>query len=155
MWGRRRNRSVQVDPVPLGPKAQWPRRPMGRGSAQVVSEAAATVQGTITDTFGDGWPLPPWAWLNKLAHASWTDLGQLAQSRPRRARGWEGAITFLAGELLSYARTPDRLLQVQRTGLIPLELDLLGRQLPPPATPLELVSMVRNELERAHRYNDR
>lgn len=155
MWGRRENRVARVDPVATWLKGQWPKRPIGRGAAQVVSEAAATVEGTITDTFGESWPLPPWAWLNKLAHGSWADLGQLAQGRPRRGRGWEGAVTFLAGELLSYARTPDRLLQVQRIGLIPLELDLLGRQFPPPASPLELVSMVRNELERANRYNDR
>ena len=62
-----------------------------------------------------------------------------------------GRALSLAGELLSAAGTEQALVELQREELVPLELDLLAVGSPTPATPGELVSLVRPPLSRARR----
>lgn len=78
-------------------------------------------------------PVPPWAWVNVLAHATEEELGALARgrSRPGRLKGfddWYRALEFLADDILRHLRTTGgSLTQLQRSVLIPLEFDLYGR----------------------------
>ena len=48
--------------------------------------------GTVDDSMVVGRPTPAWAWINKLAHASWSQIGDLAQTRPRHVQAREGAL---------------------------------------------------------------
>jgi hypothetical protein len=93
--------------------------------------------------------VPAWARINELAHADWDHLAGVAdRTESTRRSAWDGAIRFLAAELLSAAASPAGLLQLQRSGLIPLELDMLTGG-PTLATPTELVQVVRHQLAKA------
>jgi len=120
---------------------------------RVVAEATALVEGTVADSVQFGWPPPPWAWINKLAHADWADICDLSIKRHRLVRVWEGAISFLAADMRALAGTPEGLVELQRGALIPLELRVLAGRVQPPESPLELVAMVRAEMDR-FRLND-
>jgi hypothetical protein len=95
----------------------------------------------------------PWIWINELAHASWSDLERIAETRTC-GQGWEGALSYLASEMRTEGRSADGLLALQRNGLIPLELNLLARRAAPPMTPSDLISIVRSELDRIRRSPD-
>ena len=130
----------------------WRPRPKGPPSAAaVVAEATAIVEGRASDVAPDTWSPPPWTWINRLAHSSWDDINLMAESRWRAMRVWEGATTLLAYEMRTYARTPHDLLRLQRSALIPLELDVLNGQVSAPNTPLELVRLVRQEVDKVGR----
>jgi hypothetical protein len=62
----------------------------------VVAEATALVEGTVADSVQSGWPPPPWAWINKLAHAGWADICDLSMERHGLVRVWEGAEGLVA-----------------------------------------------------------
>jgi len=76
--------------------------------------------------------VPPWAWVSVLSHSDENRLTALAGDErvnvPAELRAWWDAIAFLAGEILDTALgldwSPERL---QRTRLIPLELELAAR----------------------------
>ena len=123
--------------------------------AAVLVEATAIVEGTVSDLPTQGGPAPAWAWLNKLAHADWGQLADLAETPARRNGRWAAASAFLAGELRSYAQTAEGLLRLQRRDLIPLELRLLDGRTPRPVTPLELVVLVRAEMDNVGRLDGR
>jgi hypothetical protein len=81
--------------------------------------------------------VPPWAWLNTIAHGSVDEVLTLgsgdSQSELRFAVGlWDQAEAYLARELMHQC---DRqtLSQLQHSVLVPLELELAGR----PATRME------------------
>ncbi|MDY7106269.1 MAG: hypothetical protein S0880_34230 [Actinomycetota bacterium] len=74
-----------------------------------------------------GRPVPPWAWVNLLAHGSAADLRRPPMMAASLAeRPWCRARAHLAGQL---ARTVDAdvapLARLQREVLVPLELALL------------------------------
>jgi hypothetical protein len=77
---------------------------------------------------------PPWTWVNLLAHANLSGLGELAsrdpKSRPFDSNGpWARATSFVAAELLAAARNdPQTLRHIQFEVLIPIELELLSGQ---------------------------
>jgi hypothetical protein len=123
------------------------KHPSGPSAALALSEATAMLDGRLRTPGRESLDTPPWVWINELAHASWNDLVRLAN---RRGRGtaWEGAMSYLARELHTQAGTADGLLGLQRHALIPLELELLAGQTPPPATPLELTAIVHAEIDR-------
>jgi hypothetical protein len=89
-----------------------------------------------------------WTCVNTLSHGSWETLSSIAAGRGRgdRAHAWDDALMFLAGELLSTARDPVGLERVQRGGLIPLELEMLGGKVPARPTPSRLAELVRARL---------
>ncbi len=67
----------------------------------------------------------PWTWTNLLAHGTEEEL-RAALANPSRDR-WEAARAYLAGDLLDLAGSPKELREIQRTVLVPLELDLASR----------------------------
>jgi hypothetical protein len=76
--------------------------------------------------------VPPWAWVSVLSHSDENRLTALAGDERvnvlAELRAWWDAVAFLAGEILDTARgldlSPE---QLQRTRLIPLELELAAR----------------------------
>ena len=84
--------------------------------------------------------VPVWAWLNVLAHGSDDDITALATGEPpsRRSQSacvWQQALAFLAQELTSQAtRRGYSLADIQRSTLVPLELELAGRRPLAPAS---------------------
>ena len=101
--------------------------------------------------------VPPWAWLNVLAHSDEDRLTALARDErehvPGQLRAWWDTIAFLAGEILDTARglelSPEGL---QRTRLIPLELEVTERDangdVGMPRDPRALATVVVAALER-------
>jgi hypothetical protein len=99
-----------------------------------------------------GQRVPSAAWLNPLAHGDADRLATLAAGRwdelPSGYFPWERVVIFLAGEVLDTAeRLKCDLVDLQRSRLIPLELDLLGRPESSLVEPRQLVSMVRARLQ--------
>jgi len=115
---------------------------------ELVKDVAAMLSGRVAQRWDSG-DVPGWGWVNELAHADWETLAALADGTPLvRRSAWDGAVRFLAAEVVSAARSPSGLSQLQSSALIPLELDMLagGRT---PATPIELVQLVRDGIARA------
>ncbi len=112
----------------------WQRRderkttPTGDGSV-LVQEAGAFLTGQLVQQWHDTWvTVPPWGWLTVLAHGGIGEIAKLTDSGAYRLpaeRAWQAASSFLAGEVLSCAGNADTLQELQRTTLIPLELELL------------------------------
>ncbi len=121
-----------------------------------AEELAAETEAMLSGRLADRWSgdrAPGWVWLNTLAHADWAGLTDIADGSLRGQRSaWDGALMFLAGELLASAGSPGALRDLQRTELVPLELELLAGATPPPATPGGLVSLVRDQLARARSH---
>jgi len=115
----------------------------------VVNDAAALLSGRMAGCWGPGDAIPAWVRINVLAHGDWDQLRSLVdQGGFARGSGWDAALGFLAAELVIVAGDPEGLLTLQRSTLIPLELDMLARE-PTYVTPVELVQRVRHELARA------
>ncbi len=114
---------------------------------QLAAEAEAMLSGRLAERSGNE-RAPGWVWLNTLAHSDWNDLADVVDARRAQRTAWDGAVMFLAGEILSAAGSPDGLLELQRNQLVPLELELLSGAMTPPSTPAGLVSIVRSELAR-------
>jgi len=97
-------------------------------------------------------PVPVWAWLNVLAHGSEEDITAVAASDPPRRTSsntavWNQALAFLAQELMSQATVRGRpLADLQRSTLVPLELELAGLRAPPSVEPAKVVSSVLSAL---------
>jgi hypothetical protein len=150
LWRRRRS-DGPGERVTGSDQMGRPRPGRAPSAAAIVAEATAIVEGRASDVAPDNWSPPPWAWINRLAHSSWDDINLMAESRWRAMRVWEGATTLLAYEMRTYAGSPDALLRLQRRALIPLELDVLNGQVRAPDTPLELVRLVRQEMDKVGR----
>jgi hypothetical protein len=128
----KRNRRGGVPGRPAEPGAEhqaW--RPCG-----VAEEAEAYLAGRYVDHLvADGQPVPPWAVLNRLAHADHDQLTRLVAGEeagrpaaPRRQTAWAEAERFLAAHLLATGgATPEGLARLQRDALVPLELALIQR----------------------------
>jgi hypothetical protein len=83
-----------------------------------------------------GQHVPVWAWTNLLAHGSETDLQAERSAYGRqpsredhdgRTDGWRAARSFLADDVLELTVTCCPLGELQRSVLVPLELDLAER----------------------------
>lgn len=77
-----------------------------------------------------GRPVPPWGWINHLAHATEDELrvtaGALEGAR-RHADPWSQAASFLARELLDVAaECSTDVSELQHRCLVPLELALFA-----------------------------
>lgn len=92
----------------------------------VVPELEALLAGTYVEYLERrGQRVPPWAWINLLAHGTEAALRSAAQ--PRRApildvNVWRHARCYLAGEVLAAADRTGSLRAVQARVLVPLEL---------------------------------
>jgi hypothetical protein len=74
---------------------------------------------------GRGQGVPPWAWINLLAHGSEEALGRTARPAPvpiLDVNMWRHARRYLAGEVLAAADRAGSLPAVQSRVLVPLEL---------------------------------
>jgi hypothetical protein len=78
--------------------------------------------------------VPTWAVLNKLAHATSTELADLAEADgvPRntplpREPAYRGAQRLLACRLLARGTVPEEITRIQQAVLVPLELALIER----------------------------
>jgi hypothetical protein len=94
-------------------------------------------------------PIPAWAWLNLLVHGSEGDIAVLAAGetepiRPTSATSvWRQALAFLAQELLNQATRQGRpLAELQRSTLVPIDLELAGPRAPTSMKPAALVTSV-------------
>ena len=79
-----------------------------------------------------GLPIPAWAWINRLAHATPDELDQLADRKPLRdndgeVSAWRATVTILARKIRSRIGSDDqKLRELQRLVLVPVELTLAG-----------------------------
>lgn len=102
---------------------------------ELVAECEAFLSGHYAQCLAnENHPIPTWAWLNALAHGSEDDITALAVGEPTRlgSQGtsvWHQALAFLAQELMSKAtRRGCSLADLQRSTLVPIELELASRQ---------------------------
>jgi hypothetical protein len=98
-----------------------------------------------------GRPLPPWVWLNELAHGSMEEMIALADGTSAHAhpQPWDAAMRYLAGELLAIAAGDNASLHaVQNDALLPLELRQV-RYWFEPMTPNQMVTRVSAALVRS------
>ena len=114
----------------------WNRRPedpVNTLAAELTVECESLLAGRYADYLcSHGRWAPPWTWVNALAHRSTSELTALAggEGRPRTddtpgTDRWRQAVAFLAEDVLSQMqRSGISLDQLQRTRLIPLELEL-------------------------------
>lgn len=117
----------------------------------LVAQAEAMLDGCLIDRYRRQNTVPAWLWLNALAHSRWSRLADIAAGNRRNPRpGWDGALSFLASEVLIAAGSSEGLEALQRARLVPLELRLLGAARAPEA-PAELVHLVRREIGRDRR----
>lgn len=119
----------------------------------LAAELAATLDGRILERRRGLGDVPAWEWVNVLAHSDWQRLSTLAAGSNSSGRsGWDGAIRFLADEMLTTAGSTAGLLRLQRARLIPLELEMLAGLHPNP-TPVALVGLVCREINRERARN--
>jgi hypothetical protein len=120
------------------------------GTSGLADEAAAFLAGRLLESqraTGAGGRVPPWLWLNAIAHGDMELLRGLAQ--PGRSAGgpvgsWRSVRAALARELLERsAGDNDLLADLQRTALVPLECRLTEV---PDLTPARLHEIVLAEL---------
>jgi hypothetical protein len=126
----------------------------------VGDEADAFLSGRLLQQMRRcGWPgwVPPWLWLNAVAHGDRTTVIVVSGLHPgltspgaagevdRDAKSWRWAQARVAGELLRRSQGSDDILRaLQAQVLVPLEL-AIGVD----ATPDRLVEIVVEELHRA------
>jgi hypothetical protein len=98
---------------------------------------------------GDPWPIPGWYWLNGVAHGDQARLAEIAAEEPapedpNADLSWSVARSMLARDVLVAGQgSLDRLAQVQRELLVPLELHLACEER---ITAKTLLSRTRSEL---------
>ena len=98
-----------------------------------LQEAEALLQGHFLGyATRRGRPIPAWAWVNQVAHASPGELKAVAAAAGRHGRqgqplsDWREVQAAAARELLWAAGAePDAVARLQRHALVPLELALL------------------------------
>jgi hypothetical protein len=103
-------------------------------AAELTDECNALLAGRYADYLHEqGHLAAPWVWMNALAHASQEELTEVAAGPPTRTSDrpgtveWRRAIAFLAEEVLERARsTGTSLADLQRSALVPLELELMA-----------------------------
>lgn len=106
------------------PEPRWPLDPVGRDGRRLADEAEAFLAGRLVDHLtAAGRPVPAWAVLNELAHASPDELAAFSASPgPKDEPHWRQAQRELATGLLECAATPADVRPLQEAVLIPLEL---------------------------------
>jgi hypothetical protein len=112
------------------------------GGSNVADEAAAYLDGRLLECLrakGAGGIVPPWIWLNAVAHGDQERIAWLASDRSPGSAGWRGARAALAEELLRGAGGgPGGGAPRARVGRVALELSLADRRDLVPAGLLEI-----------------
>jgi hypothetical protein len=113
-------------------------------------ECEAFLNGSLAEYWDDkGADVPVWAWMNLLAHGTARQIGEcvLRPYRPRRgSRSWRVARSYLAYEVLDLTDLEFTLAELQRTVLIPLELEMAERDEVSDWTPRQWVDVVEDAL---------
>jgi hypothetical protein len=106
-----------------------------RWEAALTGETEAFLEGRIVEhLLAAGRVVPTWAVLNKVAHASPTELADLVETGgipgntplPREP-AYRAAQRRLACRLLACGAVPDEITRIQQAVLVPLELWLIER----------------------------
>jgi hypothetical protein len=99
-------------------------------AGSVSDECEAYLAGQLSAYLIDrGRPVPPYAWLNQVAHATPTELAVIAAGNPQgvQPKSWRRAAAYLAESLLRLAHDSGRpVAELQRELLVPLEIELAG-----------------------------
>lgn len=121
----------------------------GPAETLVADECEAFLAGRYPHhLFASGETIPPWAWLNPLAHGRASGLLAIARNRPGPGEPittWSGAIGRLAFEILELTgQDPIALRRLQLELIVPLELRLAAGADEPdaPTGPEELLDRV-------------
>ena len=99
--------------------------------------------------------VPAWAWVNKLAHGTEEEINAYAaidsvEPEIRGGAEWHMAVAFLAQETIGEAANRGvSLARLQRSVLVPLELELLAWRTSSVDTPTALVTIVREALSQS------
>jgi hypothetical protein len=117
---------------------------------RLVAECEAYLSGRFAELVASrGDPVPPWAWLNQVAHAEPEDVVALARSGTRPGRlgqgpqDWRVAVGRIAAEVVGRAGTsPAGIRSLQVQVLLPVELSLMGEKAHLALTPEALVRVV-------------
>lgn len=128
-------------------------RVFGRGE-NVTPEIEALLCGTYVEYLERrGRHVPPWAWINLLAHGSEEALCSAARARRRflDVNPWRHARGYLAGEVLDAAHRTGSLRTFQATVLVPLELRHLATPPPRRTGPGQWAAGVLTAIEEHHR----
>jgi len=125
------------------------KRPFQALTEEIVADAQATVTGSLLQRYGWRDDLPGWAVVNAIAHLDWDGLEALARGDGGPGQVHAAVVTFLAGETLAVAGSRAGLAGLQRSYLVPLELELLAEAEQRPRSPAEAVTTVRIQLARA------
>jgi len=124
-------------------------RNIGKQAHELVAETEAFLRGSIAELLdrptGDG--VPPWAWLNALAHGTLDDIRRAATDRADGSLSpqWHHARSVLAAEVLAAAGATS-LAMIQAEVLVPLELRLASRNFAARMEPEDLLVSVLSEL---------
>lgn len=137
-------------------RRSWPDEdpdPADPREARLVDECTAFLTGGYPwMLLHEGNPVPAWAWVNLLAHASEPVLTALTAGgwpRVRAPEVWKSAVSRLAGQCLDLAARLDvELHDLQVTVLVPLELALIAEGVEN-LGPSRLVERVESALIRA------
>ncbi|MGH9067455.1 MAG: hypothetical protein ACRD0J_08215 [Acidimicrobiales bacterium] len=134
------------------------RQSRGRGShaeRTLSEECEAFLAGTYSVRLDrSGTVVPPWAWVNGLAHGDLARVQAIAGGQPQKAtwsalrwEPWPAAVVYLAGEVLGVVEAEGiGLAEVQREVLVPLEALLAAT--PERATrPSDLAGLVTTALD--------
>ena len=135
------------------------RRSLSRDCDRLISDAEAFLSGDYENHVRrHDRRVPGWARLNRFAHG---DLRIVRRARRPFAatksaafadwpeEAWRSAQRIVASELLALVGdSPGLLLQLQRSVLVPLELELIGAEAKSHLTALELVQVTRLALRR-------
>lgn len=100
----------------------------------LVQECTAFLEGRLAELFrADGRPIPVWAALNEISHATMEEL-QVIAALP-------GASTeaVIARAILGVASSPEQLKEIQETQIVPIELRA-GAEVMSPRRAIELVT---------------
>jgi hypothetical protein len=98
--------------------------------AELAKQSEAFLQGRLAETVEEQLmvPVPVWVWTNLLAHGAEEELvlerANTRASRSPRHGDWRNARSYLAGQVLDLAATCGPLDELQRSVLVPLELEL-------------------------------
>lgn len=101
----------------------------------LVARCEQFLTGRLLDDFsGDAGSVPPWVWVNLLAHGTEETLDIWASRRTDRAGGclWERTLSCLSALLLDHAdRYDEPVVALQRAVVVPIEISLAHQQLAP------------------------
>lgn len=122
-------------------------------SPGVASEATAFLEGRLVEAMqasAAGTAVPPWMWLNAVAHGDEEHIAWLASDTGSSgASGWRRARGRMAAELLACAGgRPGAMRRLQREVMVPIEQSLGGVD---DLTPAGMVDIVVAELALAER----